>query len=188
MKLILVCVILPLIFVSAYGQFCQQKSYHLMTLTPTNWFKAFAQCRSFDMTLASVSSKEENDRIVQLIESEGHSDKRFWTSGTKLGNDGAYYWMGTGKSLGFTNWASGQPDKYDWGTNEPEACIEFMSKNWDSKWNDARCSAENYHFICEKTHLSYLSPIHFNIETNIDSMSRANQSKVIQREKSNTTF
>ena len=37
-----------------------------------NWFQAFAQCRQHNMNLVSISSKEENDRILQLIAREGN--------------------------------------------------------------------------------------------------------------------
>lgn len=86
----------------------------------------------------------------------GHDDKDFWTSGTKLGNDQTYYWMGTGKRATYTNWAQGQPDNRKWG-NFHENCINIIYKNAGRdglQWNDATCASE-FHYICEQVQFEY---------------------------------
>lgn len=57
--------------------------------------------------------------------------------------------MGNGKSLGYFNWIPGQPDNWISG-QEPEACIQIVDSSLHNQWNDARCAASYYYFICEE--------------------------------------
>ncbi|XP_055310894.1 C-type lectin 37Db-like [Sitodiplosis mosellana] len=133
------------------------KKYYLITLAPVNWFKAFNHCRSMDMNLVSITSKEENDRIIKQIQDENHQDKDFWTSGNKLGSNGVYQWMSTGKVVKFTDWAQGQPDN-QFRENQHESCINIFNigrgPGAGLMWNDHLCSAELY-FICEQDFIQY---------------------------------
>ncbi|XP_055312725.1 C-type lectin 37Db [Sitodiplosis mosellana] len=129
------------------------KKYHLMTLAPVNWFRALHHCRFLGMNLASITSLEENNQIIQQIKIEGHERKHFWLSGTKLGFNDGYHWMGNGKTLTFTNWGGLQPD------NLPnEDCLQIWNVGDgpidDSMWNDRNCSHDLY-FICEEEKIEY---------------------------------
>lgn len=143
---------------------------------------AFSHCRSMDMNLVSITSKEENDRIIKQIRDEGdfyskllkfkkifhhfrdlftffigHEDKDFWTSGTKLGNDDDYQWLSIGKPVKFTDWGHGQPSNSS-RENQNESCIHICRVTRGSrvalKWNDHLCSAKLY-FICEQDLIEY---------------------------------
>ncbi|XP_031632010.1 C-type lectin 37Da-like [Contarinia nasturtii] len=104
------------------------KKYHFFTLSKANWYKSFIHCRSLEMNLVSISSKAEQDRIVQQIRDEGHEESKLWTSGTKLSDNITWEWMGNGKRVTFTNWASGQPGS---SGNTDEKCIQIFNKNRD---------------------------------------------------------
>lgn len=81
----------------------------------------------------------------------GQEKKWFWTSGTKMGNNGVYRWMGSGRNVTFTNWAPGQPDNLFY-SNEQEDCINIFGTDRGgvgSKWNDHLCSTQ-LNFICEQ--------------------------------------
>ncbi|XP_031621807.1 perlucin-like [Contarinia nasturtii] len=109
------------------------------------------------MNLVSISSKADSDQITQQIKDQGHEGSAFWTSGTKLGDNITWLWMGNGRPVSFTNWAPGQPDNLNHYT---ESCINIFSNdmvwgpNTAQKWNDIRCSRE-LNIICEESLIEY---------------------------------
>ncbi|XP_055303121.1 C-type lectin 37Da-like [Sitodiplosis mosellana] len=162
MKLSVIFTLFLLVVVPSFGQVYEPKQkvtkkYYLMTINATNWFKAFQHCRYLGMQLVSISSQEENDRIVKQIQDEGHGDKEFWTSATKLNDDKTYYWMGNGELVTYFNWAAGRPDNLLLG-GVYENCIHIIHK-WAGDgnayyWNDATCNRD-FHFICEQERIEY---------------------------------
>ncbi|XP_031632895.1 C-type lectin 37Da-like [Contarinia nasturtii] len=158
-SILLFAIIAPIFGQIFYPKYKTNKKYHLMILKTVNWFTAYSHCRSLDMSLVSITSKEENNRIIQQIEDEGRENSDFWTSGTKLSDNVTCEWMSTGKRFTFTNWIPGEPSDY-----EMEHCIHIVGKNTIMmyqmgiqnlhKWNDAPCSIEK-HFICEQQLIEY---------------------------------
>lgn len=67
----------------------------------------------------------------------------FWLSGTRLGNDYNYYWMGHNEALSFSNWSEGEPNN----ASDREACVHISYQNF--KWNDLDCLFSAY-FVCEE--------------------------------------
>ncbi|XP_055305001.1 C-type lectin 37Db-like [Sitodiplosis mosellana] len=147
MKLYLIFIIALAGVVSIFGSSItnqtDEKYYHVEPFFKTNWYKANAYCRAIGMHLLSISSKEESDKVKQVIRDLGTVDETFWTSGTKLG-DTVYYWLTTGKKLLFTDWAENQPNTYYGGRR----CIELWHSA-DLKWSNDDCD-DIYRVICER--------------------------------------
>lgn len=55
---------------------------------------------------------------------------------------GKFVWLPTGEDLSYTNWAAGQPDKF-----QKELCGVASSN--DGKWFDTDCAGIRF-FVCEK--------------------------------------
>lgn len=72
----------------------------------------------------------------------------------KLGNNGEYRWMGSGKALKYKDWAPGEPDPQF--NDGPESCINiFAPRNGvEIKWNANRCAHQLY-FICEQEQIEF---------------------------------
>lgn len=81
----------------------------------------------------------------------GHEEKLFWTSGINLGFN-SYQWMGNGKSVMYTDWASGEPNNSN--NNEHSLLIWKVVQDGDLKWNDGTCDS-NLNFICEEDKIEY---------------------------------
>lgn len=142
-----------------------------------NWTEALKQCRSKNMDLVSILSKEDNDNVIKAIKDASKlidnfvQYKRksvlitknrinflflsvkgqigFWTSGNRRKTNDVYFW-GNGIPLTYTNWEAGKPDNVKANNGEEEECIEIKGLNI-LKWNDSLCSNELY-FICEESH------------------------------------
>ena len=42
----------------------------------------------------------------------GMGHEHFWTSGTDQGEEGKFFWMGTGKPVTYQNWNAGEPNNF----------------------------------------------------------------------------
>ncbi|CAG9834979.1 unnamed protein product [Diabrotica balteata] len=107
-----------------------------------NWYAAMLHCRSFNMDLVSIESKEENDFLFQSLKSVlGKSEgwTRLWTSGTSLPYN-QWVWMATGNPVVYTNWYPGEPNNQ----THQEVCIEVKYSQTEKSlvWNDIRSSAD----------------------------------------------
>lgn len=80
----------------------------------------------------------------------GLDKESFWTSGTRLGNNGAFYWFGNGDQFTYTNWAANQPDNSSGVKGVEEECVA-IEHFADYRWNDTPCLRQLY-FVCEKFH------------------------------------
>ncbi len=112
------------------------------------WKDAKAYCESRGGYLATVSSKDENDFIQNLIK-QGNM-YNYWLGGYKSG--GGWSWV-NGESFSYDNWASGEPNNLD----NVEAFIH-MDGGRSNKWNDLQNEGENsksgyrldkFGFVCE---------------------------------------
>ncbi|XP_072389591.1 LOW QUALITY PROTEIN: uncharacterized protein, partial [Diabrotica undecimpunctata] len=103
-----------------------------------NWYAATLHCKSFNMDLVSIESKEENDFLFQSMKSVlGKSERwtRLWTSGTSLPYN-KWVWMATGNPVVYTNWYPGEPNNQthqefaavNLGTIAKSGTAEFLSK------------------------------------------------------------
>ena len=86
------------------------------------------------MHLASINSAEEQKDLQDHIQAYGENildiihlilrldweifrligmgHEHFWTSGTDQGEEGKFFWMGTGKPVTYQNWNAGEPNNF----------------------------------------------------------------------------
>ncbi|CAB3379453.1 Hypothetical predicted protein [Cloeon dipterum] len=112
----------------------------------TNWYMANLFCKNNGMELASVETKEESDFLISMF---GGSTDKFWLSGTDLGYENYFYWIGVGILIDpFWYFEVGQPDN----ANNNENCVQYFVhpdiSDATYKWNDANCE-EAERFVCE---------------------------------------
>jgi len=90
--------------------------------------------------LISIESKEENDKIFNLVETSiGQPGKiRIWLGMERVSSDSRLHWVDN-KPLSFENWAPGEPD-------QTGACVQMIHKGW---WEDTSCT-QLLPFICKK--------------------------------------
>lgn len=120
------------------------KTYSLETFFKANWFKAYLSCKASGKRLASIKSRDENDKIVNQIRDAGYQNHEFWTSGVRIdGRDRDFNWIGSGNKFGYTNWEARNPDN-DGGD---QYCVQLWA-SYDLQWDDTECFAEKY-FVCE---------------------------------------
>lgn len=81
--------------------------------------------------------------------------KEFWTSGTDLGNEGKFFFLSTGKTIGHLSWARDEPNNARRTTeikssSETENCMAYtMTENLKFyRLFDRFCSLKFY-FICQ---------------------------------------
>ena len=120
-----------------------EKYYFLETTEKLNWYAAQHFCRRMGAHLASIESEEELNAISSYLKSINHQGW-FWLSGNNLANESKFYWLGTGKEMGYTCWSPGQPDNA--GGNEN--CVHLWPHNNGFAMNDWQCN-QAIHYICE---------------------------------------
>merc|ERR1712150_236861 len=109
------------------------KQYYLGIFFKSNWYKAEQYCRFHGMHLASINTAEEQRDLQDHIQAYGMGHEHFWTSGTDQGEEGKFFWMGTGKPITYTNWNAGEPNNFQYEDGEQEHCLEMwteMAKVW----------------------------------------------------------
>lgn len=100
------------------------------------------------MQLAAIYTQEENEHIQWTLQNTPeltyNGDDLWWIGGTDQGSEGKFYWLSNGHQIGFTDFATGQPDN----ANGTENCLELMGPV-GHKWNDRNCDIERF-FICKQ--------------------------------------
>lgn len=125
------------------------KQYYLGIFFKANWYKAEQYCRFHGMHLASINSAEEQKDLQDHIQAYGMGHEHFWTSGTDQGEEGKFFWMGTGKPITYQNWNAGEPNNFQYEDGEQEHCLEMWDRDGKGLgWNDTPCSFSTF-FICE---------------------------------------
>lgn len=125
------------------------KKYYLGMFFKANWFRSAQYCRFHGMHLASLDSAEEQRQLEEHIKGLSLGDQHFWTSGSDLGEEGKFIWMGTGKAISYTNWNAGEPNNFEYDNGEKEHCLEMWDRDGKGlAWNDTPCSFETF-FICQ---------------------------------------
>ncbi|XP_046667117.1 lectin subunit alpha-like [Homalodisca vitripennis] len=109
--------------------------------------------------LASISSKEENDQIKELIR-RNVLDEQVWLSGTDYPT-GEWVWTSLGTPVTLTDWHNLQPDNHK-SRPEGEHCMTFWNNNGILRWNDRNCLDE-LHSVCE-----YSEPDHYAVNWKIN--------------------
>ncbi|CAB3366506.1 Hypothetical predicted protein [Cloeon dipterum] len=125
------------------SRFTFGNSTYEISTNRAGWVQAKNDCRVKGMRLLSIESAEENNAVLEnIVLMPG---ERFWTSGSDLGHEGAFYWEATGHSVGpFINWAPDQPDN---AQSRSEHCIELWHEA-NHLWNDNKCDTQSL-YICE---------------------------------------
>jgi hypothetical protein len=107
--------------------------------TEMTWSEAKNYCEGLLGYLATITSQDENDFIVNNIPLTSY---HIWLGGTDEAQEGAWEWI-TGEAWSYTNWDQYEPNDY-----LGEDYLEIRSTG---KWNDHGLpSQDNEHiFICE---------------------------------------
>lgn len=138
-----------------------------------NFFQAHQYCQYNNRELMTIDSKEEETAFMNLLNSKGENfhvqncddnffslvldfefktAKSFWTSGNDLGEEGKFFYLTNGQSVGPINWAKDEPNnskKPD--SNETENCMAYtMTENLKFyRLFDHWCSLKLY-FVCQE--------------------------------------
>ncbi|XP_034048886.1 macrophage mannose receptor 1-like [Thalassophryne amazonica] len=121
-----------------YGQYC----YHVYNgMVGYSWPNSRHKCSVLDAELASVHSRAEVEFIRNLDKTKDHN---LWIGLTR---DNYFAWGWTDEtSVGFVNWAAGEPSLSYHPGEAPEKCVEMYH---DGKWNDNDCLQERG-FVCRR--------------------------------------
>ena len=108
--------------------------YRLFTVTRT-WHEAREVCQLYGGDLASVASKQDEEKINQLL-SAFVNHEGFWFGLNDIETEGTYVWS-DGSEYFYTNWKDGEPNNS--GGNE-----DCMLAGLGMKWVDAPCGGKAY--------------------------------------------
>ena len=80
---------------------------------------------------------------------QGFGHEHFWTAGTDQGEEGAFFWLSTGRPVTYTNWNAGEPvskkKKYNWSVLATEHYLRSVTTavvvvgRSRLIWNDVMC-------------------------------------------------
>ncbi|MBQ7155592.1 MAG: leucine-rich repeat domain-containing protein [Synergistaceae bacterium] len=115
--------------------------------SPMTWTEAKSYCESLGGHLATITSQEEYDAILNILPQD---EKRlYWLGASDADNEGSWQWI-TGEDFSFTKWLAGEPN----GGNSENYLIltNYYNDVWG--WNDATNShagidPSEWSFICE---------------------------------------
>ncbi|BFZ20729.1 hypothetical protein BsWGS_23768 [Bradybaena similaris] len=110
---------------------------------PRNWHQAAASCISHGAYLAEIESEEENNWLVNRINTTNFGS--VWIGGTEVMKRGTILWAYSGNPLTFSDWSPGQPS--DPGQTL-EDCVEIRQQ-FGYKWNDWQCDTVVNRYVCE---------------------------------------
>ena len=127
--------------------------YEVFDLHSSSWDEAQNYCSSIGGHLATLTSKEENDHVFQIVSAAGYQSAYFGLSDRD--NEGSWTWV-TGEPVIYLNWHSGEPNS----ENSNEDYAMFYYKYPDGTWNDGdfggRTVSGGTAFVCEwETESSY---------------------------------
>lgn len=95
----------------------------------TSWNEANMYCQKKGGHLATITSKEEDDYLYQLLQNSNRMNAYFGLSDAE--KEGTWKWI-TGEAVDYLNWATGEPN----AENDKEDYAMYYFKNTDGKWND----------------------------------------------------
>lgn len=133
-------------------------SYAVYDLTST-WKEAEAYCEGLGGHLATITSREENDYLYNLVVANGYRNAYFGL--TDENKEGTWQWV-TGEPVTYTNWHSNEPNGYS-----SENYAMFYWKWEDGTWNDGDFGKETDNggtvFICEWDSIATSAPAGANL-------------------------
>lgn len=108
----------------------------------TTWSQAYKLCDELGGHLVTLSSKEENDFVLNLAK-DNAVNKAIWIGGSDNGSEGAWYWI-TGEAFSYTNWAEIEP-------NNDQGNEHFAQMMANGLWNDIKLdgNGNTTAFVCE---------------------------------------
>lgn len=111
-----------------------------------SWSFAKDLCEDFGGHLVTITSKEENKAITDLL--EYGSKNSYWLGASDYGrNEKDYAWI-TGEKFSYNNWMDNEPNNA--GTDGEKEHFAEVRKSYGNKWNDVNnINKENKGFILE---------------------------------------
>ncbi|MFX0185840.1 MAG: C-type lectin domain-containing protein [Candidatus Hodarchaeota archaeon] len=119
--------------------------YQVITSSKT-WIEAKVDCEAQGGYLVTITNKEENDFLRNLIEPDTG-----WIGLTDERTEGDWQWV-TGETVTYLNWDPG-PEEPNGGTNE-----NYAQMYGEGVWNDAPGEFETNYYVCEWGGSNYKSP------------------------------
>jgi len=109
------------------------------------WTKARDDCKKRGGYLATITSNEEQEFIIDLLSKQGKR-RNYWLGGYREGKD--WKWV-TGEDFTYTNWIPGEPNNAEGKEDKL-----LLSRNRGNKWNDSSNNNTNPYeetlgYICE---------------------------------------
>ena len=113
------------------------------------WTEAERACEKMSGHLVTITSKDEQQKIVEMIETYSEAEKyNFWIGGSDSEQEGTFRWV-TGEPIpldmstegGYENWKSGQPNNNDTSAEGDQdylqiCCTDINDTDRYGKWYD----------------------------------------------------
>ncbi|XP_053687332.1 perlucin-like [Sabethes cyaneus] len=111
-----------------------------------NYFEAWRGCQYYGQQLASITTREENEILRELLDMPEHANHTYWIAGTDVGRKGSWIWITNNEPVVlFTNWGHVGPDM-----SQRQNCMTVGRFADDrTMWDDVECD-QNMYFICER--------------------------------------
>ena len=119
----------------------KKKSLYKLISKDITWLEAKAYCEKLGGYLVTITSKEEQNYVADLLKNSPHTLS--WLGASDEKDEKTWKWV-SGEKWDYTNWGSGQPDDSG-NAQEDYLQLGYCS---DNKWNDASNST-SIPFICE---------------------------------------
>uniref|UniRef100_A0A1A9W339 C-type lectin domain-containing protein n=1 Tax=Glossina brevipalpis TaxID=37001 RepID=A0A1A9W339_9MUSC len=118
-----------------------------------NWFEAWNECASKNMSLITLDSEWKEDMLINLLREMFKSTHNYWLGANDLAEEGKFVWAATGKVFAYSNWSANKhplrnPDNFA----NKEHCVHYWNQT-DFEWNDNDCRIK-MGLICEEHHLT----------------------------------
>jgi len=130
--------------------------YHLRT-TQRTWAAAKQACENEGMTLASVLSAEDDQKLAALVAGDTlpqHVRELVWLGGNDQASEGNWVWLASGEPMVYTKWKTGEPNN----DANAEDVMGYDSRDGGG-WLDAK---DHYSkaYVCQELQLSPPSRYH----------------------------
>ncbi|KAL9883849.1 lectin subunit alpha-like [Glossina fuscipes fuscipes] len=112
-----------------------------------NWFEAWNECASKNMSLITLDSEEKEKMLIRLLR-EINATRNLWLGANDLAEEGKFMWASTGTAFDYSNWYMNNPDNYQ----NKEHCVHIIEQS-DFEWNDNDCKVK-MGIICEENRFS----------------------------------
>lgn len=140
-----------------YGGFCygffgslttDAINYFPSLIYPQTWPNAYATCSAMGATLVTIHDNNTQHYLTNKVHTgDEYSWYSFWTGLNDRGSEGGYRWS-DGSPLGYTNWATTEPNDMNGAEDCAEVIILPTWKGYTDKWNDQSCKSTRP-YVCE---------------------------------------